>query len=211
MESYATALLRWMEANDKLAGWAQFGGAMLALLIAIWVPWYQARVSERTARAERLDRSLASLQGVYYLLVDIAIWLKGVGDRGHMPRREFRDPVEVNDLLERLKIWESRDDDFERVTALFRARGAVARTHQSLSLGFLQSAPVTKEERGRIQQYVDAVRADIELIDKQRERVHRARLMNKVVWFMKPVVVILWPILFRWFERRSAEKEEAAD
>lgn len=211
LETYANALLRWMEANDKLAGWAQFAGAMLALIIAIWVPWYQSRRSERAARAERLDRDLASLQGVYYLLVDISIWLKTAADRGDVPREQFHGPVEVNDLLERVKLWESRDDDFDRVTALFMARGAVMRTQQSLSLGFLRGKAVTAEERARFLATRETVLADIQQIEKQRHRIHRARLMNRVMWFQKPIVFVLWPVLLRWFERRRATLDEAAD
>lgn len=184
---------------------------MLALVIAIWVPWYQARVSERAARAERLERSLATLQGVCYLLIDISVWLNTAGNHGDMPRGEFRNPVEVNDLLDRLKLLEARDDDFDRVTALFLARGAVARTQQTLSLRFLQDKPITDKKRARFQTYRDTVLADIALIEKQREGNHRAQLMNKVVWFMKPVVFVSWPVLFRWFERRRAKPDEAAD
>lgn len=54
-------VLTWMEAHDKLAGWAQAIGAMLALVVAIFVVHVQARYAARQEDrriAERI-RSLA--------------------------------------------------------------------------------------------------------------------------------------------------------
>lgn len=208
VEEYSLMIRQWMETNDRLAGWAQFAGAMLALLIAIWVPWYQARAAERAVRRAHAERELANLNGVYYLLADVTTWLDAAGGHGNIPRSQFHDPLEVSDLLERIRLWEAREEDFDRVTALFGARNAVLRVHRSLSLGFLQDKAVVEAERSRYIAAHKEVRGDMALLDAQRSRIHRDRALIRAVWFVKPIVYVLWPILDRWIARREERLTE---
>lgn len=206
MSELREMLLKWMSDNEKLAGWAQFAGAMLAVVIAIWVPWYQARAAERAVRAARFESELASVQGVYFVLADVSIWLKAVSGRGPIPRSMFPVALETSDLLERIRLWELREQNEHLVSALFMARGAVIRAHETLSLVFLQAEPITDVERVRLASSVERIRDAIKKVDEQRERLYFARQMNKSFWFLKPFVILGWYLPTGWIDRLNPWK-----
>lgn len=192
MEEFIHSLIDWMKANEQLAGWAQFGGATLALIVAIWVPWYQARMAEKALKAERIEREIANIQGVFFLLTDIEIWLKSVGGRGAIPRKMFNQGFQASDLLERIRLWESREERDDRINAMFLARGALIRAQEALCLDFLADQPVTDSERGFLQKGIDEIRKNILEIEQHRHEAYRARNLNKTVWFAKPIAILIW-------------------
>jgi len=197
MLEFGYTLLKWMGENEKLAGWAQFAGAMLAVLIAIWVPWYQARRAERSVRAARIEHALANVQGVFFLLTDVSLWLSAAAGREKMPRKFFRDPFEAADLLERIRLWESRDESDERVQALFLARVAVLRTQDALNLSFMGDDPIAEDERKLIKTQIGRMGDALSNLDKQRNNLRLDRMLNQTVWFMRPFARLGWHISMR--------------
>ncbi|MDT6960151.1 hypothetical protein QTN24_01455 [Cupriavidus sp. SZY C1] len=115
----------WLEANEKLAGWAQAFGALIALVIAIGVPAWQRYAERRDAQISATNANSALAQSLYFLLRDIEIFLVAFVEPTGLPRRTLWDPVTMDDLLSRISALESREQVPERVTALYRARGAL--------------------------------------------------------------------------------------
>ena len=66
------ALLCWIEHHPGLAGWLQAIGSLLAIAIAIMVPYWQARKQGERAQAVR-DQELHSLEAVLSLEISHCI------------------------------------------------------------------------------------------------------------------------------------------
>lgn len=77
--------MRWIECHPGLAGYLQAAGSLLALLIAIAVPWMIHRQQDRTAR-EPHQRSIERLLGVLVNLLGFAQAMKTVSNDfgGHL-------------------------------------------------------------------------------------------------------------------------------
>ena len=115
----------WMETNDKLAGWAQAFGAVIALLVAIGVPAWQRYSEKRAVQIADANSDAALAQSLFYLLRDVELFIARFTSARDVPRKMLLDPVTMDDLLSRIAALESREEKSERVTALFRARGAL--------------------------------------------------------------------------------------
>lgn len=135
----------WMMDNEKLAGWAQAFGAVIALVVAIFVPAWQRYSEKRAVQISDANRDAALAQSLFYLLRDIEIFIAGFIGKGDMPRKMLLAPVTMDDLLSRIAALESREERSDRVTALFRARGALAGVRMALA-DWLWHLPFDEDE-----------------------------------------------------------------
>lgn len=63
------AVLMWMESHQGLASWAQAIGALIALVIAIWLPAHQHNQATRLMREQR-ELEVRNLMGSFAAMAD---------------------------------------------------------------------------------------------------------------------------------------------
>ena len=184
------ALDAWLEGHDKLSGWAQTVGALLALLVAVGVPLWQqakersAREKERTALAHTLSLALRSL------LNDLSTAFGGLLQLAHMPRSRYHhDPI-LDDCLQRIRAQEERATTPEVMTLLYTARGTLQIVRRALDMGRGED-PLTPGEQtmisGSVERIGDALREASLLVSDHEYAfaVARTRFIGRVLaWFM---------------------------
>lgn len=172
--------IKWMEEHDKLSGWAQFYGATLALVVAILVPAWQRYLQALDKRRDDADLNLVNALGVFYLISEVRNHLEGYLEKKNMPRKLSREDDVREDLLARIHALELRDNNPERLTLLFRARGFVHQTHAALGMPYLQSRPLSPGEmsliRTRLRDCRELLSAAEEIKDDAYFRRGRIRL-----------------------------------
>jgi len=185
-----TALDAWLESHEKLSGWAQTLGALLALFVAVGVPLWQqarersARERERTALAHTLSLALRSL------LNDLSTAFAGLLQLAYMPRSRYHhDPI-LEDCLQRIRAQEERATTPEAMTLLYTARGTLQIVRRALDMGGSED-PLTPSEQtmisGSLERIGDALReANVLVSDHEYAfAVARTRFFGRVVaWFM---------------------------
>lgn len=196
MDWYADAV-RWMVVNEKLAGWAQAIGSVVAILIAIAVPAWQRHAERRDAAIEDARIDVVLSQNLFFLLRDVAIFLKNLISRKEMPRKNLADRVSMDDLLSRIAALESRERHAMRILALFRTRGALSGTNMAL-VDWLGETPLTDTELDLLKERVDLIEGFF--VDARRN-MHEAMDRHRRVRV---------PILLRPFARvvRIAKKHQ---
>lgn len=138
--------LSWMKENQDFSGWAQFAGATAGIILAIAIPAWQRHGQnlDRWRDAQSLNASLALLS--YFLLGEVKNYLTGYLGTGTMPRKFVRKDFETADLLQRIHALENRENNQERITRLFRARGMIHQTTISMVSQFSQDEPLSNGE-----------------------------------------------------------------
>jgi hypothetical protein len=53
----AADLLRWLEQHEKLSGWAQVAGSLIALGVAVWIAWREGRRARLALLRDKVDRA----------------------------------------------------------------------------------------------------------------------------------------------------------
>ncbi|MGK5024621.1 hypothetical protein [Janthinobacterium sp. RB2R34] len=169
--------IKWMDANPNLSGWAQFFGATAAILLAIAIPAWQRHGQnlDRWRDAQDANASLALLS--FYLLSEVQNHLNGYLQTGDMPRKYVRRDIETADLLQRIHALEIRENNQDRITRLFRARGAIHQTASSLNLPFAQNDPLANEEKQLLRERISTMEKFIkEAAEANTKAIHaRAR------------------------------------
>jgi len=194
----------WMMHNEKLSGWAQAVGALLAIGIAILVPALQRYSERRSAQIAEARRNLALVQGLFYLLRDVGIFLEGFKQRRKMPRKLLNDPVAVDDLLSRIAALESREDDPIKIAMLFRARGALNGARM-VFVEDLEKLPLSEDELRLMEERIALVSEFSETVGAwldegmlQRELIRWPLGLGKIEPIMRrPVRACM-----RWTQRR---------
>lgn len=187
-----------LKKNDSLSGWAQFLGAMISIAIAIGVPaWqhYRQRLTERRAAAEA---SHANALSIFYLLGEIKSYLERALNSASIPRHVFRDDIGRDDLLRRIHALEMRENDENRLTLLFHARGAVHTLNQTMSGPWSQNMNLGEGEVDFIKSRVQDSEVWIAKAAGHRDIavMRRARLRQKLLGrFLYPLIA---PIVF-WY------------
>ncbi|MCT9810832.1 hypothetical protein N0K08_09310 [Acidovorax sp. Be4] len=132
-------LLAWMKVNQDLSGWAQTIGALLALLVALAVPWVQHASQARRDKLIELEGNIYLSLATMLLLRDALSLSTRVRQLAHMPKHEVNDPVLVIDLLERLRTLDAKDSSVPRQASQYIARAAVLRINHYIDSGQAQS------------------------------------------------------------------------
>ena len=160
--------LKWMNENPNLSGWAQFFGATAAILLAIAIPAWQRHGQnlDRWRDAQDVNASLALLS--FYLLSEVRTHLDCYLRTGDMPRKNARRDIETADLLQRIHALEIRENNQDRITRLFRARGSIHQTASSLTLPFSQNDSLSDGEKQLIRERISTM----EIIIKEAEEAN---------------------------------------
>ncbi|WFR77812.1 hypothetical protein P9875_19030 [Janthinobacterium rivuli] len=167
--------LKWMNENPNLSGWAQFFGATAAILLAIAIPAWQRHGQnlDRWRDAQDVNASLALLS--FYLLSEVQTHLEGYLQTGDMPRKNARRDIETADLLQRIHALEIRENNQDRITRLFRARGAIHQTASSLTLPFSQNDSLSDGEKQLIRERVSTMEKIIKEAEEENGKAIHAR------------------------------------
>ncbi|TNC78195.1 hypothetical protein FHI69_02535 [Janthinobacterium lividum] len=170
-------LLNWMNGNDKLSGWAQFYGALIAIFFAIAVPAWQRHSQnlDRWRDGEDINASLS--QNSFFLIGEVFNYVNGCANGGAMPRAMLHDSDRCHDLLKRIHALELREISPDRITRLFHARGHLLNSNSSLSNLNLQDAPLSPGERQLFSDRLDHLKLLVsEAKNENGEAIHaRAR------------------------------------
>jgi hypothetical protein len=159
-------LLSWLEQHDKLAGWAQFLGVIIAVAIAVLVPWWQMRGIRRQERLRLLEEDLICTRGEFFLISDICAWVGNLIQADTLPRKQLRSDSFKADVLDRLREWESREVREERALWLFNARNEVHRIAVHVEIPFmcesqweLRELEMLRAEKSRLDELQKSARA----------------------------------------------------
>lgn len=180
------SILKWMECHPDLSGWAQFAGAMAAILIAIAVPAWQRHGQnlDRWRDANELNASLALLS--FYLLGEVRNYLDGYLRTNSMPREFARRDSETSDLLQRIHSLENRENKQDRITRLFHARGAIHQTANTMTSQFSQPLPLAEEEISLLRERITFINKLIEEAEAENDKAIHARNRGKL-WLLSRV------------------------
>jgi hypothetical protein len=192
--------LDWMRSveNAPLSGWAQAIGAVLAILIAIAVPAYQRHSQLLDARRGLASLNLVLASSCGFLLNDVVVFLKGLIEKDNMPRAEFRDDTQINDMLERIRALEAREISHARIISLYAARGALILTNRELQQPFLQDRGLHEKEILLLKKRIASVDERLSITNYDSDfSIGRARSAY-LAWPARPIVgAILTCMAFR--------------
>ena len=186
--------LEWMEDHPDLSGWAQFAGATAAIVLAIMVPAWQRHGQnlDRWRDAQSVNASLALLS--YYLLGEVRNYLNGYLGSESMPRMHSRKDIETADLLQRIQALENRENNQNRITRLFRARGMILQTTTAMTSPFSQNEPLSNGEAELLRERIANL---MELITEAEKANHDAidALSRANLWmpsrFMYSIIIFI--------------------
>jgi hypothetical protein len=183
-------LIPWLKANQDLSGWAQTIGALLALLVAIAVPWMQHAAQTRRERLAKLEQNIYLSLATLLLLRDASNLNSRVRQLAELPKQEINDPVLVSDLLERLRTLDAKDSSVPRQAAQYVARAAVLRINHYLDSGQALSRKLTK-------QVVEILDKDCAQIDAEHAKV--SFLLNDLIYQQTKLQVASWKRPWVWY------------
>jgi len=183
-------LVAWLKANQDLSGWAQTVGALLALLVAIAVPWMQHAGQSRREKLLELERNIYLSLATMLLLRDAQILSSRIRQLADLPKQELNDPVLVLDLLERLRTLDAKDTSVPRQASQYVARAAVLRINHYLDAGEAQSRQLTagvvailEQENGRMEAEHAKVSFLLDDLIYQQTRLQVAIWKRPWVWY----------------------------
>jgi len=186
--------LKWMEAHPNLSGWAQFVGAIAAILLAIAIPAWQrhGQSLDRWRDAEDLNASLS--QNSFYLLSEIRNYLRGYQGARAIPRGIMRNDELRNDLLRRIHELELREINPDRITRLFFARGAIHGTNTSIAAGFQQDNPLSDGEEALLAERIGTINSQLDEAEIANRKAIQSRA-HAHLWLLPriafPVVMFI--------------------
>lgn len=152
-----------LEAHDKLAGWAQFLGAMLALIIAVSLPlildWKAEKKADK-AKAQRVaDLKLftyTNMGTVWFALQDIRVLLDAKGRILHrLASLHIRRIEETRQPLISIPLWSIDDVRLSlAISEITRTTGLVTTT---LSTQNADCRPIIVESQAKIVELFDVL------------------------------------------------------
>lgn len=186
----------WMEANDKLAGWAQTFGSLLALVLAIGIPWWQRKEQLKDARVTALRLECH----ITYLLCLL------VGDTWSVFKRMQVKPdpaptelevelVYLEDLRVRINGLEPRLPDEMHLNTLLAMRRFLMIFHRQLVFPKDSKKPLSQQPE--ILKILETQTADLEEhmheLSKDAQRLRYQLDWMLASWWQKPRL---------WWKRR---------
>lgn len=132
--------------GEVAAAWIQAIGSIVAIGVAIAIPAVQRKKDRIKARREELERDLVMWGSVYFLLNDVTVWLQYMQKMQTVMRSYIRQDRHVDDLLERIGFLERREQNHERLNALYISRIAIVLTHADLTQPWAQNHPLNENE-----------------------------------------------------------------
>lgn len=183
-------VLVWMADNDKLAGWAQTAGALLALFVALLVPCLQHIAQARREKLAELERNIYLSLSTMLLLRDALNLSVRVRELAHMPKHEINDPALVVDLLERLRILDAKDSSIPRQASQYVVRAAVLRINHLLDSGKAQSRELSQE-------VLDILQADASHMENEHAKLNF--LLDDMLYQQTKLQVAPWGRLLVWY------------
>jgi hypothetical protein len=181
-------LLAWMESHDKLAGWAQTVGSVLALLLAIAVPWWQRREQIRDERKRDANVEVVNARATFFLLTDIHLWLCGQKTLTNMPRILAHHRKSVENLLARVAAQEARETSGDRIAALFHARGAILQTQTELDEQYMQQHPLQPGEIKLLEQRIALMQGHVRGVRRGFDHALYLHDVSKTSLLFRPVI-----------------------
>ncbi|WP_062117245.1 hypothetical protein [Collimonas pratensis] len=195
--------IAWMEAHDKLAGWAQFAGATVAVALAIAIPSWQRYLQRLDSRRQAADLNLTLALGTFFVLEDTKNHLTGFQMRTNMPRRLARDDNVRDDLLRRIHALEMRDTDQQRIRSLFLGRGTIHQTNLEMASPFLQDTKYSEGELKLLADRITLLKNHILLACKNRDDSGYVKARIDLPFLGRIVFPLAWYIATR---RRAKAK-----
>lgn len=138
-------LLIWMEQHEKLAGWAQTVGAVIALAIALAVPWFQHIYAARRTKIADLEKELILSMSTRLVLVDVLLSLERAIQLADLPKIELRDDRMIGEILERLRNLDARDVNLARQASQYSARWIILRLYSYIDSGKAKGRDITPD------------------------------------------------------------------
>lgn len=203
-------LLNWMEAHDKLAGWAQTVGALLALIVAVWIPYGQAR-------AAAIDRARLALQRatmLSLLLNDIHIWADKAVQLATLPPAEVREDRAVSEFIERLRELESQELHALSTLSIYTCRANLLRMHHRFSFDSPTVLKMTPQAIELLKRDRDGIAEELHLSRFLEEKARFKASMVAAPWIVKPLVAFLFLTspgkrLGKWLAQLAERHHEA--
>jgi hypothetical protein len=185
------------------AAWVQALGTVIALAIAIGVPLSQRAHDQRVKRQEWAAGEVTRAFSLFYLLVDVKIFMDGLLTMRALPRNELLGEARLAVIHERISAQEARETSVKRVDALFRARRALFDTALTVGLQVKQRDALHEREINDLKNRI----ADFELVlTYAREEMRRTELFERS---MRPPIRAL-DNLDAAFQKQSAITHVAA-
>jgi hypothetical protein len=185
-------LLSWLEQHDKLAGWAQFLGVIIAVAIAVLVPWWQMRGIRRQERLRFLEEDLICTRGEFFLISDLCAWVGNLIQADTLPRKQLRSDSFKADVLDRLREWESREVREERALWLFNARNEVHRIAVHVEIPFMseqkwdsRELEMLRAEQSRLLEIQSSARAAL-------QPAAEALALARAPWMFRSLIRQVW-------------------
>ncbi|HEY8606687.1 MAG TPA: hypothetical protein VIM12_06205 [Noviherbaspirillum sp.] len=184
---YVSQVITWMNANPNIAGWAQAFGAMIGIGIAIAVPWYQRKVQLADVRIVQLKAQVVHQVAVFYLLVEIEMYLRGFLRPGDTPRRHLAQDGRYVDLVQRISALDGRETDITRASYLFRARGMLLNVHMAACSDLLRDKPLELGEQSHLTAQLEDLKKFVTFVQQQLIETDIEVKLVQVAWFLKPL------------------------
>lgn len=184
----------WLKANQDLSGWAQTVGAILALLVALAVPWIQHAIQARRNKLLELERNVYLSLATMLLLRDALNLSSRVRQLADLPKHELNDPLLVVDLLERLRTLDANDSSVPRQASQYVARAAVLRINHYLDAGEAQFRELTS-------QVVEVLQRDSFQMETEHAKV--SFLLDELIYQQTKLQVMLWKRPWVWYSFKT--------
>jgi hypothetical protein len=185
MHDYFQRVIDWMETHDKLAGWAQTFGALIALVLAIAIPWWQRKEQLKDARvtALRLECHLTSLLCLL------------VGDTWSVSERIQSNPdptptelqvqlVYLEDLRIRINGLEPRLPDEMHLNALLGMRRCLMIFHRQLVCPEDSKTPISMQPA--FLEFLAYLKEHMHVLDNDTQQLRYQLDWMLASWWRKP-------------------------
>jgi hypothetical protein len=182
------SLLQWMELHDKLSGWAQAVGALIALFIAIMIPAWQRMAERRDARIAAAALESVICDNVFRVMLDSHLYATRAVIHSKRPAGKAVDELGATDLLARILQLEQRETDFRRGEFERKCRNVVLS-----GMNMLRGAILTGE--GPNDYDLRSIEADLGYLD--RDTKHHLFNMDRATRY-QTVSHFPGPIRFIW-------------
>lgn len=190
-----SGLIDWLENHEKLAGWAQFAGAMLAIFVTAWM----AGQGTRARRSEEIQRMKALL----HITTSVYTSARSLGDESN---DRFLAGLTVR--LQGLKISRSSLEQFQAtgMTSTFMINNLVAaQGHTDRLIEIFSQLSLHKYDRAqdKIQTSLVGLMAICENIAREVRRLGGRRERHD-----DPQIALWFPLSLRerlivWWNRRN--------
>ncbi|VVD29208.1 hypothetical protein [Paraburkholderia dioscoreae] len=186
-------LLRWMEDHDKLSGWAQAIGAVLALVIAIMIPAWQRMAERRDRRVEAAALDAVMVGALFHVMLDAESYAHSALLQADRPASEISvDEIGATDLLARILQLEERERDFLRSTIEGKCRSVVLKSMKLIKVASVRGKPPLQMEIGSINNEIVWLNRDRERVLFEMDRANRYETISRFPGLVRFVWHLIW-------------------